>query len=218
MACSSEPASAKTELCRLCQTDLEVVFFCKNCKLDLCQKCRIEHLQNETSKEHRVLYLVKEPQTNEGDDNENDDDEDDDRKESERLENSNLCSIHPDNYLKMYCENCETFVCNTCICELHRGHGFERLIVVVNRSKDQLTDIIKATKQRIADLQKKLDYLEEYQEDYSALADMAIEDTKRENRQLKEKIDKVADDLIEEERAKLRRFLAYCHIYGAGSK
>ena len=60
------------------------------------------------------------------------------------------CQVHPDETLKFYCETCAVLICRDCIVLKHIGHEYERVEIVADKQKNELSLIIKDTKDAIA--------------------------------------------------------------------
>ena len=60
------------------------------------------------------------------------------------------CQIHHDEMLKFYCETCAVLICRDCIVLKHIGHEYERVEIVAEKQKTELSLIIKDTKSAIA--------------------------------------------------------------------
>ena len=48
---------------------------------------------------------------------------------------SPLCEKHPQELLKLYCQNCETLVCRDCVLVTHRNHDYSFVDDVVENEK-----------------------------------------------------------------------------------
>ena len=62
------------------------------------------------------------------------------------------CQLHCDETLKFYCETCTVLICRDCIILKHIGHEYERVEIVAEKQKTELSSIIKDTKGAIARL------------------------------------------------------------------
>lgn len=60
------------------------------------------------------------------------------------------CQLHHDETLKFYCETCAVLICRDCIVLKHIGHEYERVEIVAEKQKSELSSIIKDTKSAIA--------------------------------------------------------------------
>ncbi|XP_061166753.1 uncharacterized protein LOC133175658 [Saccostrea echinata] len=120
--------------CSCCEQN--VTFFCKTCKMDLCEECVLEHTrEKEEDCSHQVVIYSQKYKC--------------DSKEScvsgqnievfvedkltlieekiisgRNVEISEMCSIHPSMTYGVCCKECKVPVCIRCIKEKHNGHVF----------------------------------------------------------------------------------------------
>ena len=94
--------------CGNCDKKSSVASYCFRCCIFYCEECLIGHNIMRNKKEHRVLSL-KEFQ---------------DKDNEDVLKRPVFCSSqrHQKKKLKLFCKECETAVCQTCVMLDHNGH------------------------------------------------------------------------------------------------
>ena len=116
------------------------VAFCINCCEFLCEVCTKHHKTWRKTVSHELEQIKKSSSTS--------------------LKGRTVdiphqpvhCQLHCDETLKFYCETCAVLICCDCIVLKHIGHDYERVEIVAEKQKTQLSSIIKDTKGAIARL------------------------------------------------------------------
>ena len=73
-----------------------------------------------------------------------------------------LCQRHPQEPLKLYCEDCEALVCRDCILVRHKVHNYNFVDDIIEEEKKHLQDvtleelakILTSTKEAITDVEQ----------------------------------------------------------------
>ncbi|XP_065944792.1 uncharacterized protein [Magallana gigas] len=123
--------------CDLCQQP--VSFFCRRCRVNLCDPCALIHLRVKSKNGHDIVdYTSK---------------DDDD---------TCHCDSHPQNDCSAYCKTCDAPICMLCVSIKHKSHEMselsdkmEELLKVISRENDRLQSS-KHELQRILDHTTKL--------------------------------------------------------------
>ena len=109
--------------------------FCCNCCKFLCKACTEDHRRWRETHEHELVPV------GEGKNNE-------DGVAAENLlknipHKPVKCEQHCDESLKFYCETCTMLICRDCIVLKHIGHEYNRIEVVAEKQKAELSSIVK---------------------------------------------------------------------------
>ena len=116
----------KTPLCDGCNEN-DAVASCCDCRgFFLCVSCRKAHKNVPATKNHTLMTLK-------------------DLSIPKRLvttpKNSPLCQRHPDELLKLYCQDCEVLVCRDCVLVTHKNHNYSFVDEAIEYEKQQLKDV-----------------------------------------------------------------------------
>ena len=57
------------------------------------------------------------------------------------VKSSPLCQKHPEELLKLYCQDCEVLVCRDCVLVQHKSHNYSFVDDVIEEEKQQLKDV-----------------------------------------------------------------------------
>ena len=80
-------------------------FYCNDCHLPLCEKCRDDHLKNPDTKSHEIVPY---------------------RYRKQRL-SVEKCKHHPTRNIDIFCQECQIALCLKCFTKEHKGHEFDDL-------------------------------------------------------------------------------------------
>ncbi|XP_078311977.1 uncharacterized protein LOC111135531 [Crassostrea virginica] len=80
-------------------------FYCNDCHLPLCEKCRDDHLKNPDTKSHEIVPY---------------------RYRKQRL-SVEKCKHHPTRNIDIFCQECQIALCLKCFTKEHEGHKFDDL-------------------------------------------------------------------------------------------
>lgn len=127
----------KVVKCGLCASITRAVKYCYTCDQPLCQQCCDSHRRMKTFADHTVTspglaVTKKKPITY-------------------------SCPKHPNEVLKIYCQQCEEVICADCVVQSHQQH---RLL----NAKDAAQDIKSKLTERVATVKTKLDEFRSYSE------------------------------------------------------
>ncbi|XP_004853873.1 tripartite motif-containing protein 45 isoform X2 [Heterocephalus glaber] len=166
-------------VCDLCN-DREVEKRCQTCKANLCHFCCQAHRRQKKTTYHTIVDLK-------------------DLKGYSQVGKPILCSAHPAEELRLFCELCDHPVCRDCIVGEHREHPYDFTSNVIHKHGDSVRELLRGTQPHVEALEEALAQIKEM------------------NRTLQERVEAVAADVrtfsegyikaIEEHRNKLLKQL-----------
>ena len=174
---------SKTQVkCGNCDQKTSVASYCFQCCIFYCEECLIGHNIMRDKKEHRVL-AVKEFQ---------------DRDYEDVLKRPVFCSRqgHQKEELKLFCKECETAVCQTCVMLDHNGH---KLTLIEEEAANQRLEIKTVIETQRHNLNEKLNVVAKLDEDYAKVI--------QQNETLKGDVQRFADGLIKTIQAKMQNVI-----------
>ena len=174
---------SKTQVtCGNCDQKASVASYCFQCCIFYCEECLIGHNIMRDKKEHRVL-AVKEFQ---------------DRDYQDVLKRPVFCSRqgHRKEELKLFCKECETAVCQTCVMLDHNGH---KLTLIEEEAANQRLEIKTAIETQRHNLDEKMNVVAKLDEDYAKVI--------QQNENLKGDVQRFADALIKTIQAKMQNII-----------
>ncbi|KAJ8297620.1 hypothetical protein KUTeg_024151 [Tegillarca granosa] len=176
-------AQAPISKCEVCDRGVVAWFYCHECKQEMCKDCKTMHLRMNISKDHTVVCITR------------------DKKNVGEKGQSNIpCSIHPCEHIQMFCTTCEMPVCIICIADrTHKNHEFDQLVNAKEKYKNELSKFVTKTKQEILNLETSLQSMQNHVKDYIKLSGKTKSDINRQRNEMKSQVDKIADDLIDEQ-------------------
>ncbi|KAM4872939.1 E3 ubiquitin-protein ligase TRIM45 [Thomomys bottae] len=121
--------------CDLCN-DKGVEKRCQTCKANLCQFCCQAHRRQKKTTDHIMVDL--------------------DEQQQWRTGKPALCSAHPAEELRLFCELCERPVCRACATAEHQGHPCEDAGRAVHRHGDTLRALLRTARPRLRALDEAL--------------------------------------------------------------
>ena len=113
----------KNPLCNGCKKN-DAVVSCGDCGgFFLCLNCSMAHQNVPSTKNHSLMTLkdLSTPKTS-----------------AAPVKNSPLCQRHPEELLKLYCQDCEVLVCRDCVLVTHKTHNYSFVDDVIEDEKQQL--------------------------------------------------------------------------------
>ena len=116
----------KTPLCDGCKEN-DAVASCCDCRgFFLCKSCVKVHKNIPAAKNHILMMLndLSIPKISVA-----------------SVKSSPLCQKHPDEQLKLYCQDCEVLICRDCVLVQHKIHKYSFVDDVIEEEKQQLKDI-----------------------------------------------------------------------------
>ncbi|XP_043929066.1 tripartite motif-containing protein 45 [Protopterus annectens] len=120
-------------VCDLCSED-NAEKWCNMCSVKLCEFCVKAHRKQTKTMSHNVVPLR-------------------DIKGSIRVTKPILCSFHPSEELKLFCETCDHPVCRDCVVTEHRDHAFDFTSRIINKHGDYVRELLKCTQLHIGALE-----------------------------------------------------------------
>ena len=168
--------------CGNCDKKSSEASYCFQCCIFYCEKCLLGHNIMRDKKEHRVL-AVKEFQ---------------DRDYEDVLKRPVFCSRqgHQKEELKLFCKECETAVCQTCVLLDHNGH---KLTLIEEEAENQRLEIKTVIETQRHNLDEKMNVVANLDEDYAKVI--------QQNENLKGDVQRFADGLIKTIRAKMQNVI-----------
>ena len=136
--------------CGNCDQKTSVASYCFQCCIFYCEECLIGHNIMRDKKEHRVL-AVKEFQ---------------DKDYEDVLKRPVFCSRqgHQKKKLKLFCKECETAVCQTCVMLDHKVH---KLTLIEEEAANQRLEIKTVIETQRHNLDEKVNVVTKLDEDYA---------------------------------------------------
>ena len=174
---------SKTEVkCGNCDQKTSVASYCFQCCIFYCEECLIGHNRMRDKKEHRVL-AVKEFQ---------------DKDYQDVLKRPIFCSRqgYQKEELKLFCKECETAVCRTCVMLDHNGH---KLTLIEEEAANQRLEIKTVIETQRHNLDEKMNVVAKLDEDYAKVI--------QQNENLKGDVQRFADGLIKTIQVKMQNVI-----------
>lgn len=112
-------------LCDLC-SDGDAGKRCEVCCVNLCDFCSQAHRRQNRTSSHSIQNLQ-------------------DLKSQGRLTRPVLCSLHPGQELRLFCEPCDLTVCLECAATFHRDHHCSPAHEVISHHGDRIRDLVVRT-------------------------------------------------------------------------
>ena len=168
--------------CGNCDRKSSEASYCFHCCIFYCEECLLGHNIMRDKKEHRVL-AVKEFQ---------------DRDYEDVLKRPVFCSRqgHQKEELKLFCKECETAVCQTCVMLDHNGH---KLTLIEEEAANQRLEIKTVIETQRHNLDEKMNVVAKLDEDYAKVI--------QQNENLKGDVQRFADGLIKTIQAKMQNVI-----------
>ena len=168
--------------CGNCDKKSSEASYCFQCCIFYCEECLLGHNIMRDKKEHRVL-AVKEFQ---------------DRDYEDVLKRPVFCSRqgHQKEELKLFCKECETAVCQTCVMLDHNGH---KLTLIEEEAENQRLEIKTVIETQRHNLDEKMNVVAKLDEDYAKVI--------QQNENLKGDVQRFADGLIKTIQAKMQNVI-----------
>ncbi|XP_072541253.1 E3 ubiquitin-protein ligase TRIM45 [Salminus brasiliensis] len=132
-------------LCDLC-SDSDAGKRCEVCCVNLCDFCSQAHRRQKRTSSHSIHSL-------------------DDLKSQGRLSRPVLCSLHPGQELRLFCDPCDLAVCLECAAAFHRDHQCSPTHDVINQHGDRIRELVSGSlRPRLGRLEEALRRVEISQE------------------------------------------------------
>ncbi|XP_051565984.1 tripartite motif-containing protein 45 isoform X1 [Myxocyprinus asiaticus] len=124
-------------LCDLC-SDSNAGKRCEVCCVNLCEFCSQAHRRQKRTSSHSIQSLQE-------------------LKSQGRLTRPVLCSLHPGQELRLFCEPCDLTVCLECAATFHRDHHCSPAREVISRHGDRIKDlVVRSLRPRLSRLEESL--------------------------------------------------------------
>lgn len=164
--------------CELCDRGNETKWKCDTCEELLCEQCKVIHLRSRIAHRHQVSSLTR-------------------YSKKERQNRDPLqCSIHLNEKIHMYCNECEVLVCPDCIINLHLKHPLQKISSVGSKNRTKIEPCLTNGKKKMEDYEKVISHIQKNQTDYSASVEEMINRIKIHGEEIKQEVDKQICELI----------------------
>ena len=119
--------------CQLCETEQKIKWKCIECELLMCDKCNKKiHPKFKNAKDHRIIDIKDVGIQDEG--------------RGDNLDFTNIkCKLHQGQSCCLFCRNCDTLVCPSCVAKSHTGHNF----IEINEAYDMKLDKLKKGQKKV---------------------------------------------------------------------
>lgn len=120
-----EDPSVQTK-CSVCSEDgndpIAATTFCLDCRMNLCDLCRLHHRKSKLYAEHRLVDGAR------------------GQRSAEALQGSEAATtcLEHDEHLRLFCFTCEELICPMCYIVNHRNHEWNRVDAAARNFKDQI--------------------------------------------------------------------------------
>ncbi|KAA0715888.1 Tripartite motif-containing protein 45 [Triplophysa tibetana] len=142
-------------LCDLC-SDGDAEKRCEVCCVNLCDFCSQAHRRQNRTSSHSIQCLQE-------------------LKSQGRLTRPVLCSLHPGQELRLFCEPCDLTVCLECAATFHRDHHCSPAHEVISHHGDRIRDVVvKSLRPRLARLDENLRRVDISQEALQVRTDTVV--------------------------------------------
>ncbi|KAJ8297614.1 hypothetical protein KUTeg_024145 [Tegillarca granosa] len=169
-------AQAPISKCDVCTRGVDVTFYCQECTQEMCKDCKTMHLRMNVSKNHTVVSIAKDRETD----------------VHEKEHSAIPCSIHSRERIQMFCTTCEIPVCIICIAEgTHKNHDLDTIINAKEKYRNELLNFVTKIKQEISNIETSLQSMQNHTKRKS--------DINKQRNEIKSQVDKIADILIDEQ-------------------
>ncbi|CAM4604915.1 unnamed protein product [Leuciscus chuanchicus] len=139
-------------LCDLC-SDSDAGKRCEVCCVNLCDFCSQAHRRQKRTSSHSIQSLQE-------------------LKSQGRLTRPVLCSLHPGQELRLFCEPCDLTVCLECAATFHRDHHCSSAHEVISHHGDRIRDlVVRSLRPRLARLEDSMRCVDTSQEALRARTD-----------------------------------------------
>uniref|UniRef100_A0A672SM82 RING-type E3 ubiquitin transferase n=1 Tax=Sinocyclocheilus grahami TaxID=75366 RepID=A0A672SM82_SINGR len=139
-------------LCDLC-SDSDAGKRCEVCGVNLCDFCSQAHRRQKRTSSHSIQSLQE-------------------LKSQGRLTRPVLCSLHPGQELRLFCEPCDLTVCLECAATFHRDHHCSSAHEVISHHGDRIRDlVVRSLRPRLGRMEESLRHVDTSQEALQARAD-----------------------------------------------
>ena len=118
--------------------------YCHTCSDYLCEECLKAHKKVKALRDHKTVTITPgkaldiEPQS----------------------KKSYLCSVHPEEPLKLYCKSCKSLACLLCFVGLHNGHDIGSIDGKTRQKVEQsINNLVKETDSKLIEFEDNLKYV-----------------------------------------------------------
>ena len=115
-----------SQKCDICIKGNAIASCCECGGIFLCPNCFKVHKQFPSTKNHSMLSLNQSMQSN---------------VPVLAANKSLLCKMHPQELLKLYCEDCEALLCRDCVLVKHKTHNYSFVDEIIEEEKEHFQDV-----------------------------------------------------------------------------
>ena len=134
--------------CERCVEGNPATGFCCQCCILLCELCCDDHKRSKATLKHKLLHAPKNTTSTLAEETDSSDGELGLVFQPEMVATEpQLCSVHPDENLKFYCETCSCLVCRDCTVVEHSGHKYDRMEKVADMERKKLSSLLEEATQ-----------------------------------------------------------------------
>ena len=171
-----------TVTCKGCDSEFDVKWFCKNCTASLCDKCKQEHKDNKFLTDHKVVSRTADL--------------------IRIIESSKViesCPIHTDCDITVFCNDCDTPCCISCIEEKHQRHAIFGIAKKYMECEDKVNDLaIKLEKQTLQDLRSNIEELRQALTSHERSYEEVEKEVNKFRQELKAAVDESCESILSE--------------------
>ena len=127
--------------CQLCESNTKAVSSCLQCNVFLCTACEFSHKRLKLTSTHQINCLgdIKSGKVN---------------LNSILDHKQELCSVHSDKYLELFCKNENCFICLGCAVVKHRDHQYDFISQVVEEQQQEIESMFPSVEVNIEQLEQ----------------------------------------------------------------
>lgn len=166
--------------CDLCDDDVDIKWKCIECNEWLCHRCKSIHSKSRASRGHKIASLMET-----------------DFHSLQKI--GRYCIEHQKELYQMYCKNCDSLLCLTCVTEKHKTHEFVTLFHIVEVKKAEIDECLEKLKTMyLTELENSLTLLKHTRSEHSERVSMSVYDVKKQNQEIKKEVDSTKSSIIRE--------------------
>ena len=127
--------------CQLCESNSKAISSCLQCNVFLCTACEFSHKRLKLTSTHQINCLedIKSGKVN---------------LNSILDHKQELCSVHSDKYLELFCKNENCFICLGCAVVKHRDHQYDFISQVVEEQQQEIESMFPSIEVNIEQLEQ----------------------------------------------------------------
>ncbi|XP_033762241.1 transcription intermediary factor 1-beta-like [Pecten maximus] len=115
------PRSLVTYTCSLCDSVDNVNWYCNDCQVALCDRCKEVHTRGKKTRNDDVVSIGKAS-----------------RQEDKPV--PEVCKLHPSKRCDLHCADCNEMLCSICVSKTHKHHNWKHLEETLPAVKEQIKE------------------------------------------------------------------------------